>query len=255
MKRFFLFILIWLTAGFAVASEPVFFVQLTDTHFGSEESFERGRSAVEAINALPMDISFVVVTGDIMQNCITDSNQVNRVFQTLGKLNAPLHFVPGNHDLLKDAPEQTMAAFTNRFGPLISSVQCGGVDFVFVCTEPLSGGVQISGYDPLKELDALLGDRPAVVFNHVPSADDFYSNQVHNGWRRSATGRQWTEILNRHSVLAVIAGHFHRDEQDWIGAVPLFVATPLSEKAGRQGTFRIYEIEDGRIRYRTQYLD
>jgi calcineurin-like phosphoesterase family protein len=227
----------------AFAGDPVYFVQLTDTHFGQGDGFERGQTAVEAINALPAGISFVVITGDIMQDCITDSNQVNRVFQTLEKLKVPVHFVPGNHDLLKNTPEQTVAVFTNRFGPLISSVEYGGVQFVFVCTEPLTGGVQIPGYDPLQELDALLTECPAVVFHHVPLT------------KNSETGKRWAALLNRHHVLAVIAGHFHHDELIWSGNIPVFVGPPLSGRLGRQAAFRIYEYRDGKIGYRTQYLD
>lgn len=255
MKRFFLLIVILLTGFAAFAGDPIYFVQMTDTHFGPEEHFKRGAAAVKAINELPMNISFVVITGDIMHDCMTDSNQVNRVFQTLKKLKAPVHFIPGNHDLLKNAPEETVAVFTNRFGPLISSVQYGGMDFVFVCTEPLSRGISIPGYNPLKELEALLTDRPAVVFHHIPSVDDFYGDRMHEGWGRSDAGKRWVELLNRKPVLAVIAGHFHRDEMDWVGNVPLYVCAPMAGWLGRQASFRIYEVQDGKISYRTQYLE
>ncbi|MGE4490449.1 MAG: metallophosphoesterase [Kiritimatiellales bacterium] len=254
MKRLFFFFLLQ-TGWFAFAGESVCFVQLTDTHFGQGDHFERGAAAVEAINALPMDVSFVVITGDIMHDCIADSNQVNRVFQTLEKLKMPVYFVPGNHDLLKKAPEATVGVFTNRFGPLVSSAEYGGVDFMFVCTAPLSRGFQIPGYDPICELDAVLSDRPAVVFHHIPSADDFYSNRMHDGWGRTDAGREWSAVLNRHNVKAVITGHFHRDELHWIGEVPLFVGPPLSGRLGRQAAFRIYECRDGQLEYWTHYLE
>jgi hypothetical protein len=53
----------------------------------------------------------------------------------------------------------------------------------------------------------------------------------------------------------VIAGHFHRDELHWVGDVPLFVCAPLAGYWGRQGSYRIYEYKDGRLGYRTQYLE
>lgn len=244
-----------LAALTALCGEPVFFVQMTDTHFGQGDHFERARAAVEAVNALPMPVAFVVITGDIMHDCITDSNLTARVLETLRPLRMPVHFVPGNHDLLKHAPDDTAAAFTNRFGPLISSAQYGETDFIFVCTEPLSGGAQIPGYDPLGELERLLTDRPAVVFHHVPSMDNFYRNRMHREWTEDDALRRWTGLLNSRNVKAVIAGHFHRDEQDWIGDVPLYVAPPLSGSFGRQASFRIYEYRDGRIRYRSCYID
>jgi 3',5'-cyclic AMP phosphodiesterase CpdA len=258
MKRFILFFSVLLTVVSVFAGDPVFFVQLTDTHFGPEEHFARGRAAVKAINALPVKISFVAVTGDIMHDCIADSNKVNEALAILGGLKVPVHFVPGNHDLLKKAPEATVAVFTNRFGPLISSAEYGGVEFVFVCTEPLAGGAQIKGYDPLNALENLLqsraADQPSVLFHHTPSIDDFYDNESHKGWRYSKEGLRWIALLHRYPVKAVIAGHFHRDEMHWIGEVPLYIDPPLSSWLGRQAAFRVYEYRDGKIGYRTHYM-
>ena len=254
MKRLILLFLLQLTILSVSASDAVFFVQLTDTHFGQAGNAQRTQAAVAAINALPMDIAFVAVTGDIMNNCITDSNAVNEARGIFDELKKPVYFVPGNHDLLKSAPEETAAIFTNRFGPLILSVEYGGVDFVFVCTEPLAGGAQIAGYDPLKELDSRLTDRPAVIFHHTPAAGDFY-NPKRKGWGRSPDGRRWIELLNRHPVKAVIAGHFHRDEFCWLGAVPLYICPPVSARSDQQAAFRVYQYQDGRVSYRTQYLE
>ncbi len=257
MKRLVLTIL--LLAFRCAAAEPLFFVQLTDTHFGQGDNLERVRTVVKAVNELPMKVAFVAVTGDIMNDCITDSNQVNEALAVLGQLKMPVHFVPGNHDLLTASLEETVAVFTNRFGPLISSAEYGGVQFIFVCTEPLSGGAQIPGYDPLGALDRLLRSRTngqsAVVFHHQPAVDDFYHNRINAGWNRTAAGRRWVELMNQNKVTAVIAGHFHRDEFHWLEKVPLFVGPPLSGRLGRQAAFRIYEYRDDRLGYWNQYIE
>lgn len=255
MKRFILTIL--LLAFRCIAAEPLFFVQITDTHLGQRDNLERARAAVKAINALPVKIAFVAVTGDIMHDCIMDSNTVSEALAILGRLKAPVHYVPGNHDLLKKSPEETVAVFTNRFGPLISSAEYGGVDFIFICTEPLSGGAKIQGYDPVSSLEKLLQlhvGRPAVIFNHAPSVGDFYGNSSYRGWGDSKEGLRWTALLNRYPVKAVIAGHFHRDELHWIGNVPLYAGPPLSSSLGRQAAFRVYQYRDGKLDYRTYYL-
>lgn len=258
MKRIFLLLAVLLTVLSVFAGESVYFVQITDTHFGKADHAERTREVVKAVNALPMQIAFVAVTGDIMDNCIADSCKVTEALEVFGKLKMPVYFVPGNHDLLTTAPEETVAVFTSRFGPLISSVEYGGVDFVFVCTEPLDGGVQIKGFDPLNELEALLQSRPAghpcVLFNHEPCADDFYDNGMHKGWAYSPDGARWLELIKHYPVKAVISGHFHRDELHWIGEVPLYVCPPVAGLFGRQPAFRIYKYCDGKIEYRTQYL-
>ncbi|MDK2857086.1 MAG: hypothetical protein PWQ29_314 [Verrucomicrobiota bacterium] len=257
MKRIALLLLLLFSVVRSTADDSLFFVQITDTHFGQGDHLERARTVVKAINALPVDIAFVAVTGDIMDDCITDSHTVDAARTVLNRLKMPVHFVPGNHDLLTAAPEKTAAAFTNRFGPLISDAEYGGVEFVFVCTEPLAGGARPKGYDPLKELEnrfrSYAPNQPIVVFHHTPSVGNFYQNIFHPGWGRSEAGRQWTERLNRYPVKAVIAGHFHRDEFHWLGDIPLFVCPPLSGRFGRQAAFRVYKYHDGKVEYRTQY--
>lgn len=254
MKKAAFLLFVLFAALTAISAEPFFFVQLTDTHFGSEEHFERGREAVKQIAELPMEIGFVVITGDIVDDNITDAGVVERVFQTLEPLDVPVHFLPGNHDILEENIAGTTAAYTNAFGPLITSAEYHGVHCVFVYTEPLTGEVTIPGFDPLAALEPLLGGPETLVFHHTPSVESFYSGKMHAGWGRSDAGPRWVELLNRHDVTAVIAGHFHRDELHWLGDVPLFVAPPLSGRFGRQGSFRIYEYRDGQLSYRTCYL-
>jgi calcineurin-like phosphoesterase family protein len=161
----------------------------------------------------------------------------------------PVHFVPGNHDIFSD---ETASIYTNRFGPLLSLAEYEGVEFVFIYTEAIAKGVAGDGcrYKLLEEFDGLLQnlppDQPVIVFHHRPSI----------GWGRSAEAAQrWQELLNRHDVKAVIAGHFHCDEMHWLGRVPLYIGPPLSGRIGRQAAFRIYEYCDGNLGYRTQYLD
>jgi DNA repair exonuclease SbcCD nuclease subunit len=239
----------------AFAGEPFFFVQVTDAHMGQDDHFERMREVVRQIVELPMDIEFVVLTGDVVDDCITDSEIVDQVFQTLEPLRVPVHFLPGNHDILEENIAETTAAFTNRFGPLISSAEYGGVRCVFVYTEPLTGEVEIPGYDPLNALEPLLAGQDVLVFHHTPSVDSFYNGKAHTGWGRKEVGPLWVDLLNFYDVKAVIAGHFHSDEMHWLGEVPLFVCPPVSGRFGRQGSFRIYEYDDGQISYRTVYLN
>ncbi len=255
MKTTRLLILMLLAALTALAGEPFFFVQVTDAHLGQDDHFERMREVVRQIVELPMDVEFVALTGDIVDDCITDSEIVDQVFQTLEPLRVPVHFLPGNHDILEEDIAATTAAFTNRFGPLISSAEYNGVRCVFVYTEPLTGEVQIPGYDPLSALEPLLAGPDVLVFHHTPSVDSFYNGKAHAGWGRRDVGPLWVELLNFYDVKAVIAGHFHSEEMHWLGEVPLFVCPPVSGRFGRQAAFRIYRYENGRLSYRNQYLD
>jgi len=77
---------------------------------------------------------------------------------------------------------------------------------------------------------------------------------MHDGWPDDVQGK-WIELINSFNVIAVIAGHFHRDEHHWLGNVPLYVAAPIAEFFGRQVSYRIYEYKNGRVGYRTVYVE
>ena len=93
-----------------------------------------------------------------------------------------------------------------------------------------------------------------IVFHHAPSIGSFYKNTLHRGWEK-AIRPEWVRLLNAYGVKAVIAGHFHRDEHHWLGEVPLYISSAMAPYWGRQPTYRIYEYQDGKIGYRTQYLE
>ncbi len=234
-----------------------YFVQLTDTHFEDEENLQRTRKAVELINNLPMPIRCVVHTGDITTDKIEDRQVMDVGLPTLQKLVVPIHYVPGNHDILPERLTPTYRAYVERFGGLISQAEYDDVVFIFIYTEPLRMRFTVEGYRPLVQLEDCLKKskgKPVIVFHHAPSVESFYNNQFHRRWSEDIR-KEWTRLLNAYNVKAVIAGHFHRDEHHWLGDVPLYVSSPISWKWGRQATFRIYEYRDGKIGYRTQYIE
>ena len=231
-----------------------YFVQITDTHLGYSDHEERLTQVVQAINKLPFQIEFVVHTGDITTDKIEDGPTLAGALSILKLLKPPIHYVAGNHDILRKKLDSTTMAFKNNFGDLISQKEYGGVVFLFVYTEPFGSGFSLPSYDPLAELGKRLkqsAGKPVVVFHHSPSVGDFYSNEMHPGWERE---KEWVTLLNRYNVKGVIAGHFHRDELHWLGKVPLYVCPPVAGHWGRQASFRIYEYKDGKIGYRTQYI-
>ena len=240
-----------------VSSTHFYFVQITDTHWGDRDNLERTKTIVEMINDLPMPIACVVHTGDISNRSIEDESLVSEGKKILQKLKMPVHFIPGNKDILWYRYKETQTAFQKHFGELVSEKEYHGVVFLMVCTEPLERGMTVKGFDPLLETKAALdraGDKPVIVFHHRPSVRDFYRNSMHRGWSDEIRNR-WKPLLNAYNVKAILTGHFHRDEHHWVGDVPLYVSPPVSGKRGRQATFRIYEYTDGKIGYRTQYVE
>jgi len=254
MKKTILFLLFALS-GFA---QELCFVQLTDTHFGLPAHAARTRAAVEAINELPFDVQFVVVTGDVVADNITNEAAVAEALDVLGQLKVPTHFVAGNHDVKTNNLNNTIATFVNRFGPLTSRQTYGGVECVFAYTEPLARDFSVVGYDPLAEVAALLvecGDRPVILFHHAASVPDFYNNRLYNGWKNEQNRARWNALLQEKGVDAIVVGHFHRGELHWIGDIPVYVAPSIAGYWGRQASFRIYEYRNGHLSYRTGYIN
>ncbi len=253
--------LVWLVLpGMSFGQDNGFyFVQITDTHLGIPGNSERTEQVVAAVNRLPMEIACLVHTGDIIDRRKRGDAQVLADAALIFKgLKPGVHFLPGNNDInLMAFTQKSRADYERNFGSLISRAEYKGVVFLFAYTDPLRESVPMEGYDPLgavkDQLDAAKG-KPVILFHHGPSVADFYNNRFHGGWAKK-TKENWVTLINQYNVKAVITGHFHRDEFHWLGDVPLYVSPPVAQKWGRQASFRIYEYQDGRIGYTTQYLE
>lgn len=84
--------------------EPLYFVHMSDTHFGATKSFARhghvafpcAQRAVEIINTLPVKPDFVVHTGDVVTQPEPEAYRL--AAEVFAGLNVPIYFVTGNHD-------------------------------------------------------------------------------------------------------------------------------------------------------------
>ncbi len=245
----------------ARGDEAFSFVQITDLHIGGgTDHVQRASRAIDAINALSMPLACVLVTGDLANNNLANTATVERIASLLGRLHAPVCVVPGNHDTLANHWPETTNAFVRAFGPLTTNFSCHGVVFLAFCDEMLRNpGVAAAypGSDPLPWLEAQLkaaGSRPVILVHHSPCTDDFHGNAFHEGWPE-AVRQPWIALVNRYHVRAELVGHYHRDELQWIGDVPIYLAAPLAGYYGRQASFRLYTWRDGHLSYRTIYLD
>lgn len=254
-------LLIILPAALGYAGDPqddsLYFVQITDTHFGVLRHSNIAETIVDQINRLPFAIKCVVHTGDIMADNIDDQGAVDRSRRILQRLKVPIHYLPGNHDIDPDNLEATHQAYLENFGGLVTRTEYRGVVFLLIYTEPLRTHIVLDDYQPLVQLEAHLkssSGKPVIVFHHAPSIGSFYKNTRHRGWKKEIR-EEWVRLLNAYGVKAVIAGHFHRDEHHWLGRVPLYISSAMAPYWGRQPTFRLYEYRNGKISYRTQYLE
>jgi 3',5'-cyclic AMP phosphodiesterase CpdA len=239
-----------------VGAEGVYFVQISDTHLGERDHFTRTRQLVEQINGLPYELVCVVHTGDIFADNITDAGVRREALELLRGFKAPLHLLPGNHDILETRLALSLQDYTREVGPLVHQTEYKGVAFVFAYTEPAAKRFAVPGYDSLQAVEAAFKEaagKPIIFFHHRPAVDDYYEFAAHPGW--DATARLALEaLLRRYRVQAVVTGHFHRDELHWLDDIPIFSAPPVAGYWGRQASFRLYEYRDGRLGYRTVYL-
>ena len=199
-----------------------------------------------------------VLGGDLTQEKLENRSVVTNAIAILSQLKAPVHHVPGNHDILRRRHNVTSDIYKEHFGEFIEEEEYHGVVCLFVYTEPLAKSFDVPGFDPLKQLEDRLersNGKPVLIFHHTPSVEDFYRNKMHPGWKGDVRD-QWIELINAYNVKGVFAGHFHRDEFHWLGEVPLYVSSSVGDtmKRERQTTYRIYEYKNGRIGYRTQYI-
>lgn len=232
-----------------------YFAQITDTHLGNSEHYRRTKLAIDEINNLPMKIEFVAHTGDITADQTENIDVVTNTIALFDELKMPIHYTPGNHDINKDNYDVTMTLYTNYFGKLTESHEYNGVVFIFVYTQPLADQF-IVDFNPFKELEKqlkLADGKPVIIFHHQPSVESFYKNRMHPGWRKDINA-VWVRFINKYNVKAIIAGHFHNDEYNWVGDVPIYVCPAIAGYWDKQGAYRIYQYKDGKISYRSMTI-
>jgi 3',5'-cyclic AMP phosphodiesterase CpdA len=236
-------------------AEPLYFVQITDTHLMAPNEWERTRKAIESINRLPFEVSCVVVTGDIFSENFKNASAVARAKALFRQIKAPCYVLPGNHDI---PPGNQMAAsiWQDAFGPLFQAATYGGVGFAMLYSDPLAVDESALPFKPLEDLKAYLKKdpkRPTLVFTHNPSVLDFRMNTFSSGWPAKSM-KAWMQALGMGNVQAVITGHFHRGELHWLGKIPLFVCPAIASRWQRQSGYRIYCYENGRVSYYSVYI-
>lgn len=89
-------------------SETVYFVHISDSHIGPTSGYSRhgfqplpaAQRLVEIINHLPQRPDFVIHTGDVVSE--PDPAAYRLAARTFARLEVPIYYVNGNHDLAAD---------------------------------------------------------------------------------------------------------------------------------------------------------
>ena len=227
------------------------FIQLSDTHIPEDEG--RAKAVVDAINGFSLPYDMVVHTGDLSEGF---GGKDLKIARNVLKFSKPAYFVPGNSDVTFTSPEANEPEYEEIFGPCNrTTTPADGLRFAFFNSQCLSNragrAVNRRALDKLEKM--LAGPMPTVMFCHATGLGDLYNNEMHRGWG-DETMDEWTSIMKRGGVFAVLAGHFHRDEYHLANGIPFYICPPVVGWWGRQSTFRHWTLKNGMLTYRTVYV-
>ncbi len=216
-----------------------YFVQISDTHFGTNFSVERAAKVVETINNLQYPIDFVVHTGDVF-NYSTDESSAQSGMDVLRGLKMPIHFLAGNGDVNKE----NISLYKEKAGELNHAFEHKSYLLTFVSSiDSLNNNID-NVMDWLRETINKFHGSPILLFHHEPFLENRYDPVLLNRWR---------EVFKQNRFTAVFSGHLHRDAFGWFEDVPDYVIPSVTEWRGHQASFRLYECKNGKISYISFY--
>jgi 3',5'-cyclic AMP phosphodiesterase CpdA len=192
------------------------FLQISDTHVGFAKAANPDpvatlRETVAKIRALPVQPDFLVHTGDISH--LAKTEQFDLAQQVLGEIGLPIHFVPGEHDLVDGNDPRPYIA---RFAPEAKgngwySFDVKGVHFVALVNVVQLGskGMGTLGAEQLawlkEDLAGLSSSTPIVVLSHFP----LWALYPDWGWG-TEDGATALAMLRRFGSVTALNGHVHQ---------------------------------------------
>ena len=204
------------------------FVQISDSHIGFAKDPNPTphvtlQSAIDQIRALHEAPAFVVHTGDVTQ--LSKPEEFDTAAQIIQGVGRPLHFVPGEHDVIGD----NGAAFFTRFNRSPDrkwySFDHAGAHFVALVNvlDLQAGGLGRLGPEQLEWLEQDVKGRtastPIIVLAHMPLWT-VYSDW---GWGTDDAA-QALGYLKKFGSVTVLNGHIHQVLQKVEGNVQFHTA-------------------------------
>jgi len=252
-----------------LAGVDLSFIQLSDTHVSTErlysqrrafdvpagESVRRCRAVVQAINECTLPYDLIIHTGDVAHTRETDADF--DLARELHQFERDTHYLPGNHDVGYSQTGRYLPAFEERFGKANTALEPDPkLRFALFNSQPLDP--RCGGADREKafeELDRILTPaKPTILFCHCMGMVSYHVNRLWSGWP-AATMKRWTSRMKEGGVIALLAGHFHRDELHIVNGIPFHRCGPVINMWDRQTCYRHWSIRNGELTYRTVYLE
>jgi 3',5'-cyclic-AMP phosphodiesterase len=228
----------------ATRSGGLRFVQISDSHIGfskpaNPDPMATLNETIARIKAMPVPPAFVIHTGDITH--LAKPEQFDTAQQVYSQLGVPVHFVPGEHDLVNgNDPKPYIQRFAGpeAKGDGWYSFDAGGVHFIALVNVVRLGdrGMGTLGEDQLAWLrDDLAGrsaSTPIVVYSHFP----LWALYPDWGWG-TQDSLQAMALLKRFGSVTALNGHVHQVQQKIEGNVMFHSArsTAYPQPAPGQG--------------------
>jgi 3',5'-cyclic AMP phosphodiesterase CpdA len=191
-------------------------VDLGAAHRAAVSAEVANQALVDAVNALPFPIDFVLHTGDVMTDA-ADASQYDAIQSIMQSFRAPVYYLRGNHDH-SDGLRMLMPPVKTAKDTLDYVIEYNGVRIV--CVDSATNGVDHGGHlsdSQLEWLSAQLAEEPEkpllAAIHHPPlllGSDmmDFFGitngAQVHEAFKSAAPRLQGVFFGHIHQVVDMV---------------------------------------------------
>jgi Icc protein len=230
-----------LKKGLIIPKSDFSFVQISDSHIGFNKAANTDvlgtlQAAIAKINAMPVQPSFVLHTGDLTQ--LAQPDEFDTLQQALtGIKTQKIFYVPGEHDVTDNGKLYLERYGKGTKGDGWYSFDSHGVHFiglVNVMTQG-DGSFGVLGTEQLewleKDVKRLSSSTPIVVFAHVP----LWAIYPQWGWG-TKDSEQALSYLKRFGSVSVLNGHIHQTIQKVEGNITFHTAMSTAFPQPAPGT-------------------
>ncbi len=221
-----------------VSAQKYNFAIITDIHV-TEKNKTPYEDLVNSVNSINenKDIEFVIVSGDLTEE--GDNASLEKVKNTLDKLNVPYYAVPGNHETKWS--ESGMTAFGKIFGSDRFRFDHNGYLFLGFNTGPvirmMDGHVAPQDIIWLKEqLEAASKNKPVIIVTHYPLLEGDVDN-----WY------QVTDLLRNYNVKVILGGHYHKNQLRFYDGIPAVINRSNLRAKEAVGGYSVYEVNNDSV--------